>query len=89
MRLEVTLDGLRQAIHRVDQQKLEPEDWPLIRALLWNQFIRSEGRQERQIAKITSVKRIRDFSSGILKQLLKVVAMAASMVSSDWQLFKP
>lgn len=53
-RLEVTLDGLRQAIDRVDQQKLEPADWPLIRALLWNQWVRSEGRQERQIAKITA-----------------------------------
>ena len=35
----------------------------------------------RQIASTTSVNRIRDFSSGILKQLLKVLVMEASMVS--------
>jgi hypothetical protein len=62
MRLEVTLDGLRQAIHRVDQQRLEPEDWPLIRALLWNQLVRSEGRQERQIAKSTAAAAAKDTS---------------------------
>src|SRR5207249_3216948 len=33
----------------------------------------------RQIASTISVNKIRDFSSGILKQLLKVLAMAASM----------
>src|SRR5439155_6606865 len=32
-----------------------------------------------QMASTVSVNRIRDFSSGILKQLLKVLAMAASM----------
>lgn len=61
-RLEVTLDGLRQAIHRVDQQELEPEDWPLIRALLWNQWVRSEGRQERAIAKINAAAAAKDTS---------------------------
>jgi hypothetical protein len=61
-RLEVTLEGLRLAIDRVDQQKLEPEDWPLIRALLWNQFVRSERRQERQIAKITAAAAAKDTS---------------------------
>jgi hypothetical protein len=35
----------------------------------------------RQIARIASVKRIRDFSSGILKQFLNVVAMEPSMAS--------
>jgi hypothetical protein len=61
-RLEVTLDGLRQAFHRVDQQKLAPEDWPLLRALLWNQLVRSEGRQEREIAKITAAAAAKDTS---------------------------
>src|SRR6266700_3282363 len=36
----------------------------------------------RQIASTTNVKRIRDLSSGILKQLLKVLAMAAIILSS-------
>jgi hypothetical protein len=61
-RLEVTLDGLRQAIHRVDQKKPAPEDWPLLRALLWNQLVRSEGRQEREIAKITAAAAAKDTS---------------------------
>ena len=56
------MDGLRQAIRRVDQQKLEPEDWPLIRALLWNQLVRSEGRQEREIAKISAAAAAKDTS---------------------------
>src|SRR5579859_7762900 len=37
----------------------------------------------RQIANNMKVNRIRDFSSGILKQLLKVLAMAASMAKID------
>src|SRR5438445_1458132 len=36
----------------------------------------------RQMASTMSVNRIRDFSSGILKQLLKVLAIAASMLMS-------
>src|SRR5207237_195508 len=36
---------------------------------------------KRQMASTMSVKRIRDFSSGILKKLLKVLAIAESMIS--------
>jgi hypothetical protein len=36
----------------------------------------------RAIAKTNIVKMIRDFSSGILKQLLKVLAMLANMANS-------
>lgn len=53
-RLEVTLDGLREAIHRVDEQKLEAEDFVLYRALLCNRLARAEGRQEREIAKVVA-----------------------------------
>src|SRR5438552_9450945 len=37
----------------------------------------------RHIARTIKVNKIRDFSSGILKQLLKVLAMAASMVGQE------
>ena len=51
-RLEVTLDELRQLLHRVDERQLESDDWSFIRALVWNQVARAEGRQARVIAKI-------------------------------------
>lgn len=53
-RLEVTLEGLRQILERFDQGQLESNDWPLLRALLWNEVARAEGRQERAIAKIVA-----------------------------------
>jgi transposase len=55
-RLEVTLEGLYQAIDRVKRQQLEPGDWPLIHALLVNEAARSEGRQDRAIARIDASK---------------------------------
>jgi len=53
-RFEVTLEGLRQLRHRVDEQQLEPDDWPLIGALVSKQVARAEQRQERMIAKIAA-----------------------------------
>lgn len=53
-RLEVTLDELRQLLHRVDDRQLESDDWSFIRALVWNQVARAEGRQARVIAKIVA-----------------------------------
>jgi hypothetical protein len=32
--IEATLAKLRGLLHRVEQQRLEPDDWPLLRALL-------------------------------------------------------
>jgi hypothetical protein len=53
-RFEVTLDGLRRLHQRVDRKQLEPEDWPLLGALVSKQIARAEGRQERMIAKIAA-----------------------------------
>lgn len=32
--IEATLAKLRGLLHRVEEQRLEPDDWPLLRALL-------------------------------------------------------
>lgn len=32
--IEATVAKLRALLHRVEQQRLEPDDWPLLRALL-------------------------------------------------------
>ncbi len=53
-RFDVTLEGLRQLRHRVDEQKLEADDWPLIAALVSKQIARAEQRQERMIAKVVA-----------------------------------
>jgi hypothetical protein len=53
-RFDVTLDGLRQLRHRVDDRQLEPDDWPLVGALVSKQIERAEKRQERMLAKLAS-----------------------------------
>ena len=63
-RLEITLDGLRQIRDRAKQQQLEPDDYPLIIALLSNQVARAEGRQERMIAKIVAAAAVAEDTSG-------------------------
>ena len=50
-RFEVTLDGLRLLRRRIDHKQLDPDDWPLVGALVSKQIARAEGRQERMIAK--------------------------------------
>ena len=53
-RFEVTLDGLRLLRRRIDHKQLDPDDWPLVGALVSKQIARAEGRQERMIAKIAA-----------------------------------
>ena len=53
-RFEVTLDGLRLLRRRIDHKQLDPDDWPLVGALVSKQIERAEGRQERMIAKIAA-----------------------------------
>ena len=52
VRFEVTLGGLRELRHRIERRQLEPDDWPLVGALVSKQIARAEKRQERIIAKI-------------------------------------
>ena len=61
-RLEVTLDGLRQLHRRLEQRQPESSDWPLVCALVWNQIVRAEGRQERMVSKITAAAAAKDAS---------------------------
>jgi hypothetical protein len=63
-RIEVTLDGLRQLIDRIDHEQLERDDWPLIRGLVWNEFVGKERRQERAIAKVLAAARAEQDASG-------------------------
>jgi len=63
-RLEVTLQGLRQALERFDQGRLESNDWPLLRALLWNEVARAEGREERTIARVLAKAQAAQEASG-------------------------
>jgi hypothetical protein len=53
-RFDVTLEGLRQLHQRVDDRQLEPDDWPLVGALVSKQIERAEQRQERMLAKLAA-----------------------------------
>jgi transposase len=53
-RFDVTLEGLRQLHQRVDDQQLEPDDWPFLGALVSKQIGRAERMQERMVAKIAA-----------------------------------
>jgi len=53
-RFDVTLQGLRQLRERVNEQQLEPDDWPLLGGLVSKQIARAEARQERMIAKLAA-----------------------------------
>jgi hypothetical protein len=53
-RFDVTLTGLRQLRHRIDRQRLEPDDWPFLDGLVSQQIGRAERRQERMLAKLAA-----------------------------------
>src|SRR5690606_20213705 len=63
-RIEVTLEGLRQALERFDQGRLDPNDRPLLRALLWNEVARAEGRDARRIARVLAKAQAAQEASG-------------------------
>jgi transposase len=48
------LEGLRQLLQRLEDQQLEPGDWPLVRALVSHLLTRTQARQERMLAKIAA-----------------------------------
>jgi transposase len=53
-RFDVTLEGLRQLHQRVSEQQPQPDDWPLLGALVSQQIARAERMQERMAAKIAA-----------------------------------
>jgi hypothetical protein len=67
-RLEVTLDGLRQTRDRAKQRQLEPDDYPLIVALLSNAVARTEESEERRhqrmMAKIAAAAAVEEATGG-------------------------
>jgi ribosomal protein L37E len=63
-RIEVTLDGLRQLLDRIDHEQVEREDWPLLRSLVWNELLGKERRQERAIAKVLAAAKTEHDASG-------------------------
>lgn len=52
--IEVTLDGLQQLLDRLDHEKMDPGDWPLVRSLVSQLIGRVKGRHERMLAKIAA-----------------------------------
>ncbi len=63
-RVEVTLDRLRQLIHRIDHEQVERDDLPLIRGLVWNLFVREQEKQARTIAKVEAAARAEQEARG-------------------------
>lgn len=53
-RIETSLDELRQLRGRIDGRYLGPNDWSLIGALVTKLIARTEGQQERMLAKIAA-----------------------------------
>ncbi len=53
-RFEVTLQGLRQLRQRIGRRQPEPDDWPVLDALVSTQIERAEARQQRMLAKIAA-----------------------------------
>ncbi len=53
-RIDVTLDGLRGLVDRIDLKQLEASDWPVVGALVGNFLAREEGKVERLMAKLAA-----------------------------------
>jgi hypothetical protein len=53
-RINITLDELRRLRNRIDDQKLESDDWPLVGALVSKLIARTEKQQRRMLAKIAA-----------------------------------
>jgi transposase len=55
-RIDISLGELRSLHSRIDGQDLEPEDWPIIEALVTKLIDRAESQQKRMLAKIAALK---------------------------------
>jgi transposase len=48
-RIDISLDELRQLRGRIDDRQLEPDDWPIVGALVSKLIARTEARQKRML----------------------------------------
>jgi hypothetical protein len=55
-RIDISLNELRPLRSRIDGQHLEPDDWPIIEALVTKLIDRAESQQARMLAKIAALK---------------------------------
>src|SRR5687768_3064249 len=53
-RIDVSLDGLRGLMARIDHKKLETGDWPIVGALVGSLLSREQGKVERMLAKLAA-----------------------------------
>jgi transposase len=51
-RIDVTLDGLHQLLHRIERKELGDGDWAICGALVLQLITRMQGKQERMAAKL-------------------------------------
>jgi transposase len=51
-RIDISLEGLQQLLDRIERQQLEPQDWPLVSALVLSLFQREKGKVERLLAQL-------------------------------------
>jgi transposase len=56
MRIDVTLEGLRQLRERIDQRRIEDSDFPLFGAFVSNTIAREEAKHARLLAKIAAAR---------------------------------
>ena len=64
-RIEATLGGLHELRRRLEDQQLEPDDWPLLGALVTKQINRTEAQQERMLAKMAATAAAADSGDGV------------------------
>jgi len=62
-RIDISLTELRALRNRIDGQHLEPDDWPIVEALVSKLIGRAESQQERMAAKIAAQQAMQGASS--------------------------
>jgi transposase len=53
-RIDVSLDGLHQLLHRIERQELSAGDWAICGALVLQLITRTESKQQRRLAKLAA-----------------------------------
>ena len=53
-RIDISLKGLHELLHRIERQSLEHGDWAIFGALVLQLIIREQGKQERMASKLSA-----------------------------------